>query len=82
MSYKVVVTKNFEKDFCKVDKNFQKRIIKKINEVAENPKRYKHLHYDLNDSSRIRIGKLRVIYSYDFEKHELYLEKIVFGHNY
>jgi len=48
----------------------------------ENPERYKHMHYDFSGSCRIRIGKLRIIFSYSAAKQELYLEKIVFGHKY
>lgn len=82
MPYKILPTKEFEKDFKKLDNPNQKRMKNKINEVAENPARYKHLHYNLKGSCRIWIGKLRVIFSYDFNKKELYLEKIVFGHKY
>lgn len=82
MPYKILPTKEFEKDFQRLDKSSQKRIKNKIEEVSENPERYKHLHYDLSGSSRIRIGKLRVIFSYNKERQELYLEKIVFGHKY
>ena len=82
MPYRILPTKEFEKDFKKIDSFMQERIKKKINEVAENPARYKHLHYDLAGSCRIWIGKLRIIFSYSIEKHELYLEKIVFGHKY
>lgn len=53
-----------------------------MKEVAENPERYKHLHYEFKGICRIRIGKLRIIYSYNIEKQELYLEQIVFGHKY
>lgn len=60
----------------------QERIKKKFNEVAENPERYKHLHYDLAGSCRLWIGKLRILFSYSIEKQELYLEKIVFDHKY
>lgn len=80
--YKILPTKEFERDFKKLDKDIQNRVKKKIEEVSENPERYKHLHYDLKDSSRIRIGKLRVVFSYDAKLKELYLEKIIFGHNY
>jgi len=66
----------------KIDKSVQERIKKKIEEVAENPERYKHLHYDLAGSCRIWIGKLRVVYSYDIQLKEMYLEKIIFGHKY
>ena len=82
MSYKIIPTKEFEKDFKKLDKHFQIQIKNKFEEVAQYPKRYKHLHYDFKGSCRIRIGKLRIIYSYDVQKQELYLEQIVFGHNY
>jgi len=82
MPYNILPTKEFEKDFRKLDKFFQKRIKDKMDEVAENPERYKHLHYDLSGSCRIWIGKLRIVYSYDVQKQELYLEQIVFGHKY
>ena len=82
MNYKILPTKEFERDFKKLDLHFQSQIKEKIEEVAENPIRYKHLHYDLNKFCRIRIGKLRVIFRYDIQKQELYLEKIVFGHKY
>ncbi len=82
MSYKILPTKEFSKDFKKIDKQFQERIKNKIEEVAEDPTRYKHLHYDLAESCRIWIGKLRVVFSYNASKQEIYLEKIVFGHKY
>lgn len=82
MSYKILPTKEFSKDFKKLDNQLQVRIKKKIEEVAEEPMRFKHLHYDLKGSCRLWIGKLRIIFSYNEEKQELYLEKIVFGHKY
>ena len=42
---------------------------------------FKHMFGEFKGSCRIRIGKLRIIFSY-IEKQELYLEKIVFGHKY
>lgn len=82
MSYKILSTKQFEKDFRKLDKFFQDRIKNKMNEVAENPERYKHMHFEFAGSCRIRIEKFRIVYSYDKEKMILYLEKIIFGHKY
>ena len=82
MSYKIIPTREFEKEFLKIDKNFQSRIVKKVNEISENPERYKHLHYSLKGFCRIWIGKLRILFSYDVEKKILYPEKIVFGHDY
>ena len=82
MNYKILATKEFEGDFAKLDKFFQDRIKKKFEEVAENPERYKHLHTPLQGYCRIRIGKLRILFSYDTGAKILYLEKIVFGHKY
>ncbi len=82
MTYKILPTKEFSKDFKKLDKFFQEQIKKKIQEISIDPERYKHLQYELKGSSRIRIGKLRIIFSYNKQLQELYLEKIVFDHNY
>ena len=43
MSYKIYPTKEFEKDFRKLDSLSKKRVAKKIGEVAENPTRYKRI---------------------------------------
>ena len=82
MTYRILGTKEFEIDFKKLDKFFQERIKKKFEEVAENPERYKHLHPPLQDYCRIRIGKLRILFSYNIETKILYLEKIILGHDY
>ena len=82
MSYKILSTREFEKDFRKLSSDIQSRIKKKFLEVAEYPERYKHLHPPLDDYCRIRIGKLRILFSYNIETKILYLEKIIFGHKY
>lgn len=82
MPYRILPTKEFEKDFKKIDSFIQQRIKKKIEEIADNPERYKHMHYGLAGSCRIRIGKLRIIFSYSIKNKELYPEKIIFGHKY
>lgn len=82
MTYKILPTREFSKDFKKLDAHLRERIKSKIEEVSENPERYKHLHYDLKGSCRLWVGKLRIVYSYNTPLKELYLEKIVFGHHY
>jgi mRNA-degrading endonuclease RelE of RelBE toxin-antitoxin system len=82
MSYKIFPTNEFSKDFKKLDSQMQKRVKQKIEELSEDPTRYKFLHYDLSGSCRVWIGKSRVIFSYDESKMELYLEKVVLGHKY
>lgn len=82
MPFNILPTKEFERDFKKLDSFMQNRIKKKVEEVAKDPARYKHLHYDIAGSCRLWIGKLRIIFSYNIQKQELYLEKIVFTHRY
>ena len=82
MTYKILPAKEFSKDFRKLNSFSKNRIRLKIEEVAKDPARYKNLHYELSKSSRIRVGKLRIIFSYSKDKEELYLEKIVFDHKY
>jgi mRNA-degrading endonuclease RelE of RelBE toxin-antitoxin system len=82
MPYKILPTKEFSKDFAKLGHQLQKRVKAKIEEAADDPTRCRHLHYDLAGSCRLWIGKLRIIFSYDETKEELYPEKIVTGHRY
>lgn len=82
MSYRILPAKAFAKDFRKLDGSIRKAIKEKFKEVAKDPTRYKKLHYSLKGSCCIWVGKLRVIFSYDESKKEIYLEKIVFGHGY
>ena len=82
MSYKILPTKEFSKDFKKLDSQLQKKSKNKIEEVAQDPTRYKFLHYDLKGSCRVRIEKIRIVFSYDEIKKELYLEKVILSHRY
>jgi mRNA-degrading endonuclease RelE of RelBE toxin-antitoxin system len=82
MSYKILPTKEFSKDFKKLDNSLKILVKSKINDVSHNPTRFKHLHYNLSRSCRIRVKKLRILFSYNEELKELYLEKIVFDHRY
>ena len=82
MRYKILPTEEFSRDFKKLDPQIKKRVKEKVEEVAENPERYKHLHYDLKNSCRLWIGKLRIIFSYNVKLQEVYLEKVVVGHQY
>ncbi|KHO45934.1 MAG: hypothetical protein QS99_C0011G0044 [archaeon GW2011_AR4] len=80
--FKILPTKEFSKDFRKLSGSLQSQARQKIEEIAQDPTKYKFLHYDLKGSCRVRVGKLRIIFSYDVAKMELYLEKVVFGHKY
>jgi len=83
MSYKILATRQFSIDFKKLkDRKTQQTIKNKFEEVSQDPTRYKRLHYDLKGSFRLRVGPFRILYSIDESKQEIYLEKIVFGHQY
>lgn len=82
MHFKILPTKEFSTDFKKLDSQAQLRIKQKIEDVSKDPTRYKFLHYDLSGSCRVRVGKLRVIFSYNESKKEIYLEKVVINHQY
>jgi mRNA-degrading endonuclease RelE of RelBE toxin-antitoxin system len=82
MSYRIIPTNEFIKDLKKIDSSIQPRIKKKIEEVAVNPERYKHMHYSYAGSSRIRVGKWRILFSYNIEKQELYIEQVILDHKY
>jgi len=78
MPYKILPTKEFSKDFQKLDLQVQKRIKAKIEETAIDPTRYKLLHYDLSGSCRVWIGKIRVIFSYDTNNQEVKVKTMKF----
>ena len=46
MSYKILPTKEFSRDFSKLDKQFQERIKKKIEETSDDPTRFKHIYLE------------------------------------
>jgi len=52
MSFSILPTKEFAKEFAKLDGQVRTRIKRKIDEVALDPTRYKRLQYDLAGSSR------------------------------
>jgi len=81
-NYRILPTIEFSKDFSKINDYSKARIKSKIEEISKDPTRYKRLHYNLKNSSRVRIDKLRILFSYDSKKRELYLEKIIFNHDY
>ena len=53
MHYKILPTREFSKDFQKLEQEIKERIRRKVEEVAIDPTRYKHLHYNLKGSSRL-----------------------------
>ena len=81
MNYEVILTDSFLKDLKKLkNKLLEDRVLNKLRELEENPERNKKLQYELKDYYRIRIGKLRVLYTIISNK--VYVEVLVRGHKY
>ena len=81
MNYEVILTDSFLKDLKKLkNKTLEEQVLIKIRELEENPERNKKLQYELKDYYRIRIGKLRVLYTIISNK--VYAEALVRGHKY
>ncbi|MAG91205.1 hypothetical protein CMO83_03910 [Candidatus Woesearchaeota archaeon] len=81
MNYEVVLTDSFLKDLKKLkNKALEDQVLSKLHELEEKPERNKRLHYDLKDYYRIRVGKLRILYTIQGSK--VYVEVLVTGHKY
>ena len=75
--YQIKTTPTFDKDIKKLDRQIAKRIIKKIELLAKNPKllRYsvKYLPKDLEGLQKYRIGDWRILFWPDHKKEEIIL---------
>jgi mRNA interferase RelE/StbE len=75
--YKVKITPTFESDVKRLDKSVAKRIIDKIEFLAENPellKNYlKYMPEDLEGLQKYRVGDWRVLLWADHKKQEITL---------
>lgn len=63
VSYKIKWDSRALKDLKKIDENKVIPILKKVNELAENPHLGKPLKGEFQNYHRLRIGQFRVIYS-------------------
>ena len=81
MSYEVALTDSFLKDLKKLrNKALEEQVLNKLRELEEYPERNKRLMHDLKDYYRIRIGKLRILYT--IQDNKVYVEVLVVGHKY
>ena len=81
MSYEVILSDSFLKDLKKLkNKALEDQVSHKLIELEKNPERNKKLRHDLKDYRRLRIGKLRVLYTTKGDK--VYVEVLVKGHKY
>ena len=78
--YKISIQRDAEKALSKIPKTDQKRIIKRIDLLAENPlpPDVKNLQGDLGGYHRIRSGNYRIIY--EIFQNELMVLILKIGH--
>ena len=62
------------------NKPLEEQVLSKLQELEEYPQRNKRLMYDLKDYYRIRVGKLRVLYT--IQENNVFVEVLVMGHKY
>jgi mRNA-degrading endonuclease RelE of RelBE toxin-antitoxin system len=81
MSYGVILTDSFLKAVRRLkNKSLEDQVLEKLRELEENSERNKKLRHDLKDYYRLRIGKLRVLYT--IKGNKVYVEVLVKGHKY
>ena len=62
MRYKLIFSKEFDKNFSKLDKRNQILVLKKLLTLQDNPSIGKPLKFDLKGFRSLRAGKYRIIY--------------------
>ena len=63
MNYEIILTKKFDKNFSKLDKEIQLRVIKKLKMLGEKPGAGKPLKGKFKNLLSLRIGDYRIIYT-------------------
>ena len=65
MTYRVVVSRKFDRRFSDLDREVQDRIVEKLKALQENPGLGKPLKGKLRGLRSLRVGKYRIIYQVD-----------------
>lgn len=78
--FKIKLHKNARKNLKKIDPTTQKRIVKAITNLENNPtpNGYKKLKGQIEDKYRIRVGDYRIIYT--IKNEELVILVLTIGH--
>ena len=75
--YKIRTTPTFERDIKKLDRSIARRIIEKIEQLANTPEILKHpvtyLPKDLEGLQKYRVGDWRVLFWLDHQQKEIIL---------
>ena len=77
MKWKITFTEEAIRDLLRLDRKTSKRIVKKLEEIYENPKRYLKKLVGYEDY-KLKIGDYRVLVLLSEKKKEMIIEKV--GH--
>lgn len=62
MKYNILLSHKFDRDFSKLERTLQDRVVDGLRELKENPHEGKQLRGKLKDLWSWRIGKYRILY--------------------
>lgn len=82
--YALLLSKRFDRDFSKLDKEVQNRVVEKLEEISGNPRAGKPLRGRLRGLYSARVGDYRVVYQVSDEKRTVAVvtvrhRKVVYG---
>ena len=68
MKYNILLSLKFDRDFSKLERTLQDRVVDGLRELKENPHAGKQLRGKLKDLWSWRIGKYRILYQIQEDK--------------
>lgn len=68
MKYNLLLSHKFDRDFSRLEKMFQDRVVDGLRELNENPHAGKQLKGKLKDLLSWRVGEYRILYNIQEEK--------------
>ncbi len=72
-NYSLTASKEFQKNLERLEKQVNKRIVRSIEDLPQNPFLGKPLRGELKGLYSLRVGEYRVIYSIDEKRQEIIL---------
>ncbi len=72
----LILSKKSEKDFAKLPKSEQKKVVKKLKTIQVNPLLGKHLTGELKDFYSLKAWPYRIIYEFDKKQDQTIWHKI------
>jgi len=68
MKYNILLSHKFDRDFSRLERTLQDRVVDGLRELKENPHEGKQLKGKLKDLLSWRIGKYRILYQIQNDK--------------